>query len=228
MALAIPRPARTLGLRPQLSDEVAARIREQIMYGQVMPGQFLRLERLAAEFGISVTPVREALQSLRSEGFVELEPRRGFVVAELSRQDIVDLFWVQAVIGAELAARGCAGLTPELQAELEEIHTRMTQAVEAGNFDMVEDYNDRFHQVVHTASASRKLAWVLGAVTRYFPSGFYARIPGWAEASALGHTAILEAFRRRDAAGAGAATRMHVIKAGELLLAHLERQGLWS
>jgi DNA-binding GntR family transcriptional regulator len=222
------RSQRALGLRPQLSDEVAARIREQIMYGQVRPGQFLRLERLAVEFGISVTPVREALQSLRSEGFVELEPRRGFVVSELTRQDIVDLFWVQAVLGAELAVRGCRGLAPDSLDELARIHERMVRAVQATAYDLVEEYNDQFHHVVHQAGGSRKLVWVLGAVTRYFPSGFYARIPGWAEASARGHAAIQSAFRRHDPVGAGAATRMHVTKAGELLLAHLERQGLWS
>ncbi|GAA3223644.1 GntR family transcriptional regulator [Actinocorallia longicatena] len=198
------------------------------MYGQVRPGQFLRLERLAAEFGISVTPVREALQSLRSEGFVELEPRRGFVVAELSRQDINDLFWVQAVISQELASRACRQLTPSLLAELEEIHALMVGAVAAGDFDLVEDHNDRFHHVVHATSASRKLAWVLGAVTRYFPSGFYARIPGWAEASVRGHTEIIHAFREGDPQEAATATRTHVLQAGDLLLAHLERQGLWN
>ncbi|GAB3277563.1 GntR family transcriptional regulator [Actinocorallia lasiicapitis] len=198
------------------------------MYGQVRPGQFLRLERLAAEFGISVTPVREALQSLRSEGFVELEPRRGFVVAELSRQDIDDLFWIQALISQELSARACRQLTPALLAELEEIHARMVGAVAARSFELVEDHNDRFHRVVHQAGASRKLAWVLGAVTRYFPSGFYARIPGWPEASAQGHTAMMEAFRQGDPQAAAAATRMHVVRAGDLLMEHLERQGLWN
>jgi DNA-binding GntR family transcriptional regulator len=227
MGLTLPR-TRALGLRPQLSDEVAARVREQIMYGQVRPGQFLRLERVAAEFGISVTPVREALQSLRSEGFVELEPRRGFVVAELSRQDINDLFWVQAIISQELASRACRQLTPAVLAELEEIHLRMVRAVESGGFELVEEYNDRFHQILHHTASARKLAWVLGAVTRYFPSGFYARIPGWAAASAQGHAAMMEAFRAGDPKAAAAANRMHVVRAGDLLMEHLERQGLWS
>src|SRR5581483_6398970 len=101
----VAEPGRGLGERPQLSDEVAARIRQAIMSGKVRQGEYLRLERLAAEFGISVTPVREALKSLRSEGFVVLEPRRGFVVARLSQQDVKDLFWAQAVVAAELTSR---------------------------------------------------------------------------------------------------------------------------
>src|SRR5690606_26011206 len=89
-----PAPRRALGTRLQLGDEAAARIRELILDGRVRPGERLRLERLALEFGVSVTPVREALKSLRSEGFVVLEPRRGFVVAPLSKRDVRDLFWV--------------------------------------------------------------------------------------------------------------------------------------
>lgn len=70
---------RALGRRRQLSDEVADYVRELIMSGQVRHGEFLRLERVADDLGISVTPVREALLSLRGEGFVTLEPRRGFM-----------------------------------------------------------------------------------------------------------------------------------------------------
>lgn len=98
-----------LGTRLQLSDEAAARIRELIMDGRVRPGDYLRLERLALEFGISVTPVREALKSLRSEGFVVLEPRRGFVVAPLSKRDVQDLFWVQAASPPSWPRGPCRG-----------------------------------------------------------------------------------------------------------------------
>ena len=103
-----------LGRRRQLSDEVAAPVRDLIMSGQVGHGEFLRLERIAADLGISVTPVREALLSLRGEGFVTLEPRRGFMPAPLTRQDVQDLFEAQAYFAGELAQPKAILLDPRL------------------------------------------------------------------------------------------------------------------
>ncbi len=101
------------------------------MDGRVRPGDYLRLERLALEFGISVTPVREALKSLRSEGFVVLEPRRGFVVAPLSKRDVQDLFWVQAGIAAELTARAAPRIGAGTLGELDGLHHALERAMAA-------------------------------------------------------------------------------------------------
>ncbi|WP_242424773.1 GntR family transcriptional regulator, partial [Frankia sp. EI5c] len=87
---------------PQLADEVAAHLRDLIMSGHIWPGEYIRLDEVARELGVSVTPVREALVRLRSEDMVELEPRRGYVVAPLSQQDIRDLFSLQGDIAGEL------------------------------------------------------------------------------------------------------------------------------
>nr|MDT0663888.1 GntR family transcriptional regulator [Micromonospora sp. DSM 115978] len=84
------RTGRALERRPQLAEEVAAHLRDMIMSGQVWPGEFIRLDDVAKDLGVSVTTVREALLTLRGEDMVELEPRRGYVVAPLSRQDIKD------------------------------------------------------------------------------------------------------------------------------------------
>ncbi|HEY2196020.1 MAG TPA: GntR family transcriptional regulator [Actinomycetospora sp.] len=73
--------------RRQLPEEVAAYVRELIISGRIRPGEFLRLDRIAEAVGVSNTPVREGLLTLRSEGFVELVPRRGFVAAAFSEQD---------------------------------------------------------------------------------------------------------------------------------------------
>ncbi|GAA1590313.1 GntR family transcriptional regulator [Actinomadura kijaniata] len=225
--VAIPRPRTGLGLRPQLSDEVATRIRELIMEGRVRPGEFLRLERLAAEFGISVTPVREALQSLRSEGFVQLEPRRGFIVAPLSKRDVTDLFWVQATIAAELTERAAARVTTDTVRELAAIQRSLEQAAAAGRPDLVEERNHDFHRKINQAAGSPKLAWSLASVGRYVPRGLYARLPDWPALAVHDHQRVLAELRRDAPAAAGARMRTHIMRAGELLVAHLERQGMW-
>ena len=90
--------------RAQLSDEVAGHLRAAIMSGTLRPGTFIRLDETAAQLGVSITPVREALLTLRGEGMVRLEPHRGHVVLPLTRRDIEDIFWLQSIIAKELAA----------------------------------------------------------------------------------------------------------------------------
>ncbi|MGW5412170.1 GntR family transcriptional regulator [Actinomadura geliboluensis] len=224
----LPPPRRALGTRPQLSDEAAARIRELIMDGRLRPGDHLRLERLAVEFGISVTPVREALKSLRSEGFVVLEPRRGFVVAPLSKRDVQDLFWVQAGIAAELAARATPRIGAAALRELADLQRALERAQAARRPDLVEEYNHLFHRGINLAADSPKLAWSLGTVARYAPRGMYGRLPGWPALAVRDHARILTALRTGDAPDAAAEMRAHIVRAGALLTAHLEHRGMWT
>lgn len=214
--------------RPQLSEEVAAHLRERIMSGQVRPGEYLRLEHVAEELGISVTPVREALVALRGEGFVQLQPRRGFVVSPLSRVDVQDVFRVQADIAGELAARAAALITPEQIFKL----TAVQEALDAlhGGSSTVEQesLNHEFHRTINSVSESRKLAWFLATAVRYAPLSFYGEIHGWTRASHEDHHAVLEALRRHDADGARASMHRHITHAGDLLVEHLDKAGLWT
>ncbi len=83
-------PTRRKRRRPRLSDEAAAHVRELIISGQLTAGEFVRPETVAHELDISATPAREGLLALQSEGFLRVEPRRGFLVSPLSAQDIRD------------------------------------------------------------------------------------------------------------------------------------------
>ncbi|GGV10607.1 GntR family transcriptional regulator [Actinomadura cremea] len=224
-----PRPPSpgAVGTRVQLGDEVAARIRELIVDGLVRPGEHLRLEHLAAEFQISVTPVREALKSLRSEGFVVLEPRRGFVVAPLSKQDVADLFWVQAGIAAELTARAAARLDDVALGDLDGFHRALEQARAVHRPDLMEQHNRDFHRRINVAAASPKLAWSMGTAARYVPRGLYGGVPEWPRLAVRDHRRIMDALRAGDGPGAGVEMREHILRAGELLVTHLERRGRW-
>jgi len=77
--------------RPQLADDVARLVRRRIFNGTYAAGKYIRLDQLAAELGISVTPVREALFELRGEGLLDQLPRRGFVVLPFTDRDITAL-----------------------------------------------------------------------------------------------------------------------------------------
>ena len=89
--------------RPQLAEDVARIVRKRIFDGTYAAGTYVRLDQLAADLGISVTPVREALFELKAEGLLAQQPHRGFVVLPVTGRDLTDVSDVQAYIGGELA-----------------------------------------------------------------------------------------------------------------------------
>jgi DNA-binding GntR family transcriptional regulator len=209
----------------QLSDAVASVLRDLIMAGQLHGGQFLRVDRLAQAFQVSATPVREALMSLKGEGFVQLAPRRGFVVLPLTEHDIRDLFLAQAQIAGELAARSTHSIQPD---ELEAVvrhQEELRAAAAAHDLEGIERANHSFHKAINRAARSDKLAWLLSVSLRYVPRQTYPQIEGWPQASVADHEAIVEAFRQRDPRKAEAAMTAHITHAGELLIEHLRGTG---
>ncbi len=114
--------------RPQLSDDVARVVRRRIFDGTYPAGEYLRLDQLAVDLGISVTPVREALLNLRGEGLLVQHPRRGFMVLEFTARDLADVANVQAYVGGELAARAAENISAEQLSELTAIQDRLERA----------------------------------------------------------------------------------------------------
>ena len=220
--------SKTVRRRPQLSDDVAVHVRDLIMSGSVRPGDFIRLDETAAELGVSVTPVREALLTLRGEGLVELVPHRGYVVAPLSRGDIRDLFWLQGRIAEELAVRACGIVTPDALAELTEINGRLTEAVRNGDGALVEALEFAFHRTLNRVTGARKLAWFLLNATRYTPATFYTSDPDRSAAAVQSHTRLIDALSRRDAAAAGQEIREHFEDGAQRLVRHLDELGIWD
>ena len=102
--------------RPQFAESVAHLVRKRIFDGHYAAGDYVRLDQLATELGISVTPVREALLELRAEGLLAQQPHRGFAVLPVTRQDLADVADVQAFVGGDdperPGAEGGAHLPP--------------------------------------------------------------------------------------------------------------------
>ncbi|HYM49869.1 MAG TPA: GntR family transcriptional regulator [Candidatus Limnocylindrales bacterium] len=219
---------RLLAERVPLGEEIAAYLRELIMSGQLRSGQSLNIETLAKDLETSATPVREALLGLKGEGFVLMEPRRGFRVAPLSRQDVEDMFLIQSMIAGELTARAAAAATDQFIEEVSGLQAGMIEADRRSDDDELERLNFEFHRTINRTTASPKLAWLLGLVVRYVPRIFYATIAGWNEASLRDHAAIIDAIRDRDADAARRAMAQHIQHVGDLLVSHLEKQGFWS
>ena len=210
--------------RVQLSEEVASYLRQAIMAGEYAPGQSIKAEAIGEQLSVSATPVREALQALRAEGFLDLIPRRGFTVAHMVGEDIRDIFAAHALIAGELAARATARATAADLAELEALHLELMAAAHRGDNEALELKNHQFHRLIYRIAGSNRLRWALGGFTKYVPRRFYSQIEGWPSTTAQDHSAVLEAIARGDADAARAAMARHIENSGELLAQNFDRR----
>jgi DNA-binding GntR family transcriptional regulator len=210
----------TRRVRPQLGDEAASYVRDLIMSGELRSGQFIRPEAIAEALGISATPVREGLLALRGEGFVHLEPRRGFAVSPMRAEDIRDLFTAQALLAGELAARAARHITPDDLDGLDGLQEGIKAAAERNDLEELEDLNFRFHRAINRLADSPKISQLVGVVARCVPNRSNAQIAGWQQSTLEDHEAVLEALRRGSAVKSRSAMVSHITHAGELLATH--------
>jgi DNA-binding GntR family transcriptional regulator len=214
--------------RQQLPEEVASYVRELIISGTVKPGEFLRMERIAEQVGVSNTPVREGLLALKGEGFVQLVPRRGFVVAPFTRHDVRDLFWAQAQLAKEMAARAAKKITPEQVARLEANLEEFQEAVAARDRERIADLGYSFHRQINLAADSHRLALLLGSVVNHLPNRFYASIEAQVSATSDEHPLLVEAVRKHDVRKARSLMEHHILASADHLIDILEERGLWD
>ncbi|WP_081074252.1 GntR family transcriptional regulator [Burkholderia diffusa] len=212
----------------QLSESVASHLREQIISGALKKGEFLRIDAVAKALGTSTTPVREGLLLLQSESFVRLIPRRGFVVNSFSRDDLRDMFWAQATVGAELAARAAEKMSDEDIARLDALEAEHRKAIAAGDQARVTRLGHEFHRSINLAAQSPRLALLLGGLAKQLPNRFYTSIEGQLKGAVEYHPIIIEALRVRDAASVRSLMYRHIISGAEYLISMLERQGAWG
>ncbi len=221
------------------ADDIALALEESIVSGEVPPGSVLRQEHLSEQFGVSRTPVREALRRLAALGLVTFEPNRGVRVRELALEEIREAFMVRAEL--ESLATGIAALkmTDADLVELERAERRFSRATRAlvemshdGSQDLAvaRDWlqlNHSFHDVIYRAADVPLVERMAKAARRTFLVKSV-----WATGDELDelylkndlqHRAIREAIAARSPEGARVLAREHVLSSGRLLEAILEK-----
>ncbi len=233
VALTTKRPA-------LLVDDLAAAIQSKVMVGEIPIGSWLRQEALAEQFGVSRTPVREAIRKLQAGGVVELVPNRGALVRGPELRDIHEAYVVRAELeglAAELATELMdEGTLRELD-QAEELFERALAEftslergarVEAEARQEWVRANDLFHQTVQAASGNARLRQSIADVHRSFPRALTVRPlvedPSLAGPNVAEHRAVRDALVRREPAAARAAMREHVLRAGGLVAQWFERR----
>lgn len=212
--------------RPQLSDDVARHVRRRIFDGTFRADEYLRLDQLAGDLGISVTPVREALLNLCAEGLLVQRPRRGFMVLALTARDIADVANVQAFIGGELAARAAENITDEQLTALRRIQDGLEDAYASDDLERTVRLNHEFHRLINLSAGSPKLTQFMSGITRYAPESVFPTLAGWPKQSMKDHRRIIAALGRHDAGRARMAMAEHFTVGVAGLTDHLVETGV--
>ena len=215
-----------------LVDDLAARIRAKIMSGEIPIGAPLRQADLAAQFGISRTPVREALRQLQTGGLIEVVPNRGAVVRVPVPWEVREAYEVRAELESLAAKRAVDRLDDATIAELRAVNTAMYErsvALAAGAAPEPDGTaNDQFHGLIYEASANTRLTRMLGEINDAFPRNVPALVlrdsARHREENFREHEALLEAFAAGDGVLAADLMRQHVLRAGEHLAHWYERR----
>jgi len=212
--------------RPQLSEDVARYVRKRIFDGTYSAGEYVRLDQLAAELGISVTPVREALFELRAEGLLAQQPRRGFVVLPVTGRDLADVANLQAHVGGELAARAADNIDDDQLREMKDIQAELEEAYAGNDIERTVRLNHDFHRAINVAANSPKLAQMMSQITRYAPESVFPVIAGWPAQSIRDHRRVLSALAKHDGELARKAMSDHLAAGAAPLIDHLVEHGV--
>jgi DNA-binding GntR family transcriptional regulator len=210
-----------------LREEIHALLRERIVAGRVLPGSRLPDVQLADELGVSRTPVREALLRLVREGLVENDPHRGFFVAPLSRQEVLETYPIVWTLEC-LALRSCGPPTPKQVQALRQINTELAAVTD----DPLRrhELDLHWHQTLVEPCGNQRLKDMIAGleqiVRRY--ECVYMRDPALVHRSVQDHTGILEALVKKKPELAGQLLERNWRTGMEAVLAHLEEPGQGS
>lgn len=207
-----------------LYQEVAERLRQRILAHELEAGSWIDEQELARQYGISRTPLREALKVLAAEGLVTLKPRRGCYVSEVSDRDLDEVFGVMAVLEAE-CARLCAESATDAELEaLQAIHDRLEAAAQARDLDAFFEANQAFHEAIQSLSANRWMANLLADLRKVIKLARHHSLfsDGRIDQSLAEHRQILRALRTRDGGEAQELMRAHLLS-GRAALARIPK-----
>jgi DNA-binding GntR family transcriptional regulator len=210
-----------------LHGEVLSKLRDYIVVGPLSEGARIPERQLCELFGISRTPLREALKVLASEGLVDLLPNRGARVRTLSEQDIRELFDLMAGLEALAGRLACEFITDEEIAEIERLHHEMYAFYLRKEADGYYRANQAIHTKIVQASRNAALSMAYASFTGRMRRIRYStnqarRQERWVEAMRE-HEAILDALRRRAGSEVSELLFMHLREKQAAAIAHWKK-----
>lgn len=206
-----------------LAGQIASRIRERILAGAYAPGSQLLQDSIAAQFGVSKIPVREALVHLRSEGLIDIHAHRGFQVRPLSRAEVEEVFNLRLAIEPDAVGRGAVVATPQDHLAAQKALTALNAAVAEHDLARSGDLNCAFHLaliVPHQQPTTRDTLYRLHTVSERYVR-LHLKPRGRSERATREHTGLYRAWVAGEVSQARSAVQAHVARTRDEVLAAL-------
>jgi DNA-binding GntR family transcriptional regulator len=210
-----------------LREAIKERIVERILEGTYGPGERIVESAVAAEFGVSQAPVREALRDLEAMRFVESQPHRGARVREVSTEELIQIYPVRAAL-EEVAGREAAPrITEDELALLGEELAGMRRAADAGDLHALMVHDTRFHEIIVEASGNQVLVDVWRSL-RVEARSLVSALKSHSDLQSIAelHRPVLQAVQFRDPEFLGREMRAHIEFFGASVISHLRKDAL--
>ena len=208
-AVATAATAAPLLARRALYEDVAERLRAQIFERQLEPGSWIDEQKLAVAWGISRTPLREALKVLAAEGLVTMRPRRGAYVAEMSRDDVAQIYHLLALLESDAAGEVASQASQGQLARLQALHERLEKLVRQR--DAFFAANEQFHMALLEAAGNRWRTQIVTDLRKIMKLNRHHSLfkQGRLADSLAEHRALMAAIAARDGARSSRLMREH-------------------
>ena len=213
----------TIQKRP-LKEDVFDALHEKIVSGKYKPGEWLRQDDIATQLGVSMTPVREALDLLVAAGLAERVPYRGVRVREMVTKEVVEAYGLRMILEAMIAQEAAKNITPDQLKVLEKMLGDMGKNQSLKDVSHIRQLSREFHSIIAESSHNELLIKVYAVVANAFPDWLLYeaifRKPELLKSSMddmqREHSAILDALKKKDAE-----------KAVQKSIDHLKESGKW-
>ena len=204
-------------------ERIFSLIRENILACELMPGAELREAELARRYGVSKTPVRDAMQRLEYEGLIEIEPRRGHRVRPISMRDAEDLIEVRSILESAAVTKAAK---VACDAELQSLDT--FRRPNAGGVDAFAEYNRKFHIALAELSRNRRLAEEITRMMEFYDRLALVSLASLSKSVGLemplaDHCAIIDSLQARNGRLAARQMRQHVARSRSAIMKGLGR-----
>jgi DNA-binding GntR family transcriptional regulator len=213
--------------RTPLRESIANTIRVSIIRGKLKPGERLLEPIVAEQLGVSRTPIREAFFQLESEGLVEVMPRKGAVVSDISVTNAEELYIVRSVLEGLATRLTCNKISDKLLDKLKSINDKLFERVkeESNNFIEITELNNEFHDIINRSAYNDKLYQTIELLRKqttrytfmYLSTLFRLRV------SVEEHEEIIKALTKKDVEESEKVMRKHIENAGKELCDYIRK-----
>ncbi|HBK43255.1 MULTISPECIES: GntR family transcriptional regulator [unclassified Polynucleobacter] len=197
-----------------LYEDVAERLREQIFSHELAPGSWLDEQSLAIAFGISRTPMREAIKVLASEGLVTTKMNKGAYVTEVDRRDLEQIFTVLSLLEGQAAKETAIKASEAQLTQLDNIHHRLEKAAADRDLEQFFEINVKFHELIQEIAGNKWMNGVIDDLRKVLKLQRRDSLSrsGRLLSSLIEHREILQAILKRDPLAAEQAMRKHLAR----------------